>query len=187
LNLYHSNLREACEALEALIEVGTIDTLLNTFIVPLQHLGDERGRIHTSMNLNTETGRLSCRRPNLQNQPSLDKDRYKIRSAFTPEEGNLMIAADYGQLELRLLAHITRCKSMIEAFAAGGDFHSRTAIGMYPHVRSAVESGQVLLEWDHSKGKPPAPLLKDVFATERKRAKVLNFSIAYGKTAHGKL
>ena len=49
-----------------------------------------------------------------------------------------MIVADYGQLELRLLAHMTRCKSMIDAFSAGGDFHSRTAMGMYPHIASAV-------------------------------------------------
>jgi len=55
--------------------------------------------------------------------------RYKIRKAFTCEEGNMMIAADYGQLELRLLAHITKCKSMIDAFKLGGDFHSRTAMG----------------------------------------------------------
>jgi DNA polymerase-1 len=75
---------------------------------------------------------------------------------------------------------------MIEAFRAGGDFHSRTAIGMYPNVAEAVQKGAVLLEWNAKKmGKAPAPLLKDVFATERRRAKVLNFSIAYGMTAVG--
>lgn len=74
---------------------------------------DKNLRIHGSFNLNTETGRLSSRRPNLQNQPALEKDRYKIRKAFTCEEGNKLIVADYGQLELRLLAHMTKCKSMI--------------------------------------------------------------------------
>ena len=90
---------------------------------------DTKSRIHASMNINTETGRLSCRRPNLQNQPALEKDRYKIRSAFVSSPGNMLIVADYGQLELRLLAHVTKCVSMIDAFAKGGDFHSRTAMG----------------------------------------------------------
>jgi DNA polymerase-1 len=78
---------------------------------------------------------------------------------------------------------------MLSAFELGGDFHSRTAIGMYQHVADAVKEGKVLLEWDKSKHppgtKPPLPLLKDVFASERRKAKTLNFSIAYGKTAHG--
>jgi DNA polymerase-1 len=77
---------------------------------------------------------------------------------------------------------------MLEAFRLGGDFHSRTAMGMYPHVSAAVEKGEVLLEWDKSANggaKPPLPMLKDVFAAERRKAKTLNFSIAYGKTARG--
>ena len=74
---------------------------------------------------------------------------------------------------------------MIDAFASGGCFHSRTAMGMFEHVKAAVERGDCLLEWDYTKGEPPAPLLKDCFGSERRRAKVLNFSIAYGKTAHG--
>lgn len=81
-------------------------------------------------NLNTETGRLSARRPNLQNQPALEKDIYKIRLSFEAEQGKKLIVADYGQLELRILAHITNCKNMIEGFKSGGDFHSRTAIVM---------------------------------------------------------
>lgn len=93
--------------------------------------------------------------------------------------------ADYGQLELRLLAHMTQCESMIKAFRSGGCFHSRTAMGMFDHVRAAVEREEVLLEWDKSKGEAPAPLLKDVYASERRRAKTLNFSIAYGKTVFG--
>jgi len=96
---------------------------------------------------------------------------------------------------------------MLDAFAQGGDFHSRTAIGMYPDVASAVNRGdvricaiqfsadlsnslltlffKVLLEWDKSKGEAPKPLLKDAFSVQRRRAKTLNFSIAYGKTVHG--
>lgn len=127
----------------------------------MQALADKNGRVHCSLNLNTETGRLSARRPNLQNQPALEKDQYKIRDAFVAEEGNTLIVADYGQLELRILAHITKCRSMIEAFEKGGCFHSRTAVGMYAYIKEAVDSGKVLLEWDYSKGQPTQPLVKD--------------------------
>ena len=98
------------------------------------------------------------------------------------------MVADYGQLELRLLAHMAGCESMVEAFRLGGDFHSRTALSMYDHIAKAVEGGEVLLEWDGGESghdPPPRPLVKDVFASERRRAKILNFSLAYGKTAFG--
>jgi len=109
-----------------------------------------------------------------------------VRKAFCSEPGKSLIVSDYGQLELRLLAHMAECQSMMTAFELGGDFHSRTALGMYPNVRKAVDDGSCLLEWDGSAGEePPAPLLKDMFASERRKAKILNFSIAYGKTAHG--
>ena len=181
----------ACAAMDALCDVAAIDTLLSNFIIPLQ--GDaikcKNGRIHCSMNINTETGRLSARRPNLQNQPALEKDRYKIRQAFTADvqAGKTLVVADYGQLELRLLAHMTGCVSMLDAFERGGDFHSRTALGMYEHIQDAVDNGKCLLEWDGGADgeEPPVPLIKDMFSAERRKAKVLNFSIAYGKTAHG--
>ena len=176
---------EACVALFSLCAIGSIDTMIANFLTSLQFLADHDSRVHCSLNLNTETGRLSSRRPNLQNQPALEKDKYKIRQAFQASPGNNLIVADYGQLELRLLASMTRCKSMIDAFDAGGDFHSRTAMDMFDHVKQAVDDGDVLLEWDYSNGDPPKPLLKDKFASERRKAKTLNFSIAYGKTAHG--
>jgi len=161
--------------------------MLATFIHPLGELVDTHGRVHSSMNLNTETGRLSSQRPNLQNQPALEKDRFLIRDLFTCEPGNALVVADYGQLELRLLAHMTGCESMKRAFELGGDFHSRTAMGMYEHIARAVEEGSVLLERnsDCSEEDAAKPLVKDEFANERKKAKVLNFSIAYGKTAQG--
>ena len=65
--------------------------------------GKSSDRVHCSLNINTETGRLSARRPSLQNQPALEKDRYGIRKSFKAEPGNVLIVADYGQLELRLL------------------------------------------------------------------------------------
>lgn len=70
----------ACVAVEALIEISAIETLLSSFIIPLQEdeIKAADGRVHGSMNINTETGRLSCRRPNLQNQPTPEKDRYRV-------------------------------------------------------------------------------------------------------------
>lgn len=177
--------KEGCEALFSLCAIGSIDTMIANFLTSLQELADSDSRVHCSLNLNTETGRLSSRRPNLQNQPALEKDKYKIRKAFQSSPGNNLIVADYGQLELRILASMTACKSMIDAFESGGDFHSRTAIDMFDYVKKAVDSGDCLLEWDYSQGEPPKPLLKDQFASERRKAKTLNFSIAYGKTAHG--
>ncbi|XP_042948696.1 DNA polymerase I B, chloroplastic/mitochondrial-like isoform X2 [Carya illinoinensis] len=181
--------REACHAISALCEVCSIDSLISNFILPLQgiNISGKNERIHCSLNINTETGRLSARRPSLQNQPALEKDRYKIRQAFIAAPGNSLIVADYGQLELRILAHLASCKSMLDAFRAGGDFHSRTAMNMYPYIREAIDKKQVLLEWHPQPGedKPPVPLLKDAFASERRKAKMLNFSIAYGKTPVG--
>lgn len=176
---------DACVALYSLFSIGSIDTMIGNFLTSLQSLADHQSRVHCSLNLNTETGRLSSRRPNLQNQPALEKDKYKIRKAFKASPGNSLIVADYGQLELRLLASMTECRSMIAAFEAGGDFHSRTAMDMFDHVKSKVDAGEVLLEWDYANGDPPKPLLKDEFGSERRKAKTLNFSIAYGKTAHG--
>jgi len=176
---------EASKAVKGLCDGSQINTLLTNFVRPLQGWADSGNRVHGSLNINTETGRLSSRNPNLQNQPALEKDRYFIRKAFTCEPGQRLVVADYGQLELRLLAHLSGCVSMIEAFQTGGDFHSRTALSMYPNLQAAVDRGEVLLEWDESAGEAPVPLLKDMFSSERRKAKTLNFSIAYGKTAHG--
>lgn len=159
--------------------MNSIETMLNTFILPLQSVADAEQRVHCSLNLNTETGRLSSRSPNLQNQPALEKDVYFIRKAFMAKPGNILLVSDYGQLELRVLAHMTKCKAMIEAFRLGGDFHSRTALSMYDYIKEDIAKGTCLLEWDSSKGEPPAPLLKHKYASERRQAKILNFSLAY--------
>ncbi|EEC51736.1 pol1-like DNA polymerase, partial [Phaeodactylum tricornutum CCAP 1055/1] len=185
LQAYENFGKEGCEALFSLCAIKSIDTMIATFLTSLQERVDNKSRVHCSLNLNTETGRLSSRGPNLQNQPALEKDTYQIRKAFEASPGNNLIVADYGQLELRLLASMTGCKSMIEAFEAGGDFHSRTAMDMFDYVKAKVDSGEALLEWDYAKGDPPKPLVKDLFASERRKAKTLNFSIAYGKTAFG--
>lgn len=65
----------------------------------------------------------------------------QVRKAFQAEEGKTLVVADYGQLELRLLAHMANCQSMLTAFRLGGDFHSRTALGMYDHIKAAIEKG----------------------------------------------
>jgi DNA polymerase-1 len=78
-----------------------------------------------------------------------------------------------------LPASMTDCTSMIEAFSARG------ALGMLDYIQKKVEDGDCLFEWDYSKGAPPKPMLKDECASKRRKAKTLNFSIAYGKTAHG--
>lgn len=65
----------------------------------------------------------------------------QVRKAFRADEGNTLVVADYGQLELRLLAHMADCKSMIKAFRLGGDFHSRTALGMYDNIKEAIDKG----------------------------------------------
>ena len=78
-----------------------------------------------------------------------------------------------------LPASMTDCTSMIEAFSARG------ALGMLDYIQKKVEDGDCLFEWDYSKGAPPKPMLKDEYASERRKAKTLNVSIAYGKTAHG--
>ncbi|MCD7462390.1 DNA polymerase I B, chloroplastic/mitochondrial [Datura stramonium] len=148
---------EACHAIAALCEGHDVS--------------GENGRIHCSLNINTETGRLSARRPNLQNQPALEKDRYKF-GCFCSCREFLVIVVDYGQDSW---AHLANCKSMLAAFRAGGDFHSRTAMNMYPHIREAVEKGSLL----------SGILNQDAFGSERRKAKMLNFSIAYGKTTIG--
>lgn len=71
----------------------------------------------------------------------------QVRQAFCAAEGNSLVVADYGQLELRVLAHMTNCRSMIDAFEQGGDFHSRTALGMYDNVKEAVKNGKGAAQW----------------------------------------
>jgi DNA polymerase-1 len=118
--------RAACEAIDALCRVSAINMMLNTFIEPLQRQADPRGRVHCSLGLNTETGRLSSRKPNLQNQPALEKDIYKVRKAFAAEKGNKLIVADYGQLELRILAHVYVRTMSLHAHACRRSHTTRT-------------------------------------------------------------
>jgi DNA polymerase-1 len=125
-------------------------------------INPETGRIHTSYSLAaTTTGRLASTDPNLQNIPIRTEDGRKIRTAFVPEKGNVLISADYSQIELRLLAHIADLRTMKEAFARGLDIHAMTASEMFGMPVEGMD-----------------PMV-------RRRAKAINFGIIYGISAFG--
>ncbi len=146
-----------------ILEVRQLTKLKSTYTDALQKLIHvETGRVHTSYNQAvTTTGRLSSSEPNLQNIPIRSEDGREIRKAFTAGDGNLLIAADYSQIELRLMAHFSGDNVLNDAFAHGEDIHAATA---------AVVN-QVALQ--------------DVTRDMRRRAKIINFGILYGMSAFG--
>lgn len=151
------------EVIDWLIAYRTLSKLKGTYIDTLPSLVIERtGRIHTSYNQAVvATGRLSSTDPNLQNIPVRDEFGRKIRRGFVPERGWLMMSADYSQVELRLAAHISGDRTMIEAFKEGADIHARTAASVFD-----------------------APL--DAITPEmRRRAKIINFATIYGVSPFG--
>ena len=137
--------------------------LLSTYIEALPKLVNPKtGHIHTSFNQTiTATGRLSSSDPNLQNIPVRDDDGKEIRRCFIPEEGCLFFSADYSQIELRIMAHLSGDENMIASFNGGHDIHAATAARIW-HKR-----------------------IEEVTADERKKAKQANFGIIYGITTFG--
>lgn len=137
--------------------------LLSTYIEALPKLVNPKtGHIHTSFNQTiTATGRLSSSDPNLQNIPVRDEDGKEIRRCFIPEEGCLFFSADYSQIELRIMAHLSGDENMIASFNGGHDIHAATAARIW-HKR-----------------------IEEVTADERKKAKQANFGIIYGITTFG--
>ncbi|MBQ3622252.1 MAG: DNA polymerase I [Bacteroidaceae bacterium] len=137
--------------------------LLSTYVDALPTLVNPRtGKIHTSYNQTvTATGRLSSSNPNLQNIPIRDEDGKEVRKVFVPDSGNLFLSADYSQIELRIMAHLSGDKNMIEDFCSGHDIHAATAAKIYK--------------------KPISEVTKE----ERSRAKVANFGIIYGISVFG--
>jgi DNA polymerase-1 len=136
--------------------------LVNTYLGPLPTLIGEDGRLHTTINQTVAaTGRLSTTNPNLQAIPIRTELGREIRSAFVAEPGHRLLSADYSQIELRILAHVSGEPKLKEAFARGEDIHTATA-------------AEVL-------EKDPATLTKD----ERNVAKMINFGIVYGISAFG--
>mmetsp|Transcript_124829 Transcript_124829/g.296208 ORF Transcript_124829/g.296208 Transcript_124829/m.296208 type:complete len:877 (-) Transcript_124829:87-2717(-) len=165
---------KAEEAVKLLLEIKSIKAIQR--YAPSLQTYAPNGRIHPSFAFNTSTGRLSCSRPNLQNLPTSSKDDYGIRSAFRAEPGHSFIMADYSQLELRILAHMSKCESMMEHFKTGGDYHSETAADMYDYIKKAIDEGKVSTSGN-------GPSVKSRFPQERSSAKAINFGIAYGATA----
>ena len=141
-----------------ILEYRALAKLLSTYVEPLPLLvHPETGRIHTSFNQTVAaTGRLSSTDPNLQNIPIRTEEGRRIRAAFVPEPGKVLIGADYSQIELRILAHLTGDPTLVQAFTTGEDIHSRTAAEVFD-VAPALVSGEM-----------------------RRRAKVINFGIVYG-------
>ena len=137
--------------------------LLSTYIEALPKLVNPKtGHIHTSFNQTiTATGRLSSSDPNLQNIPVRDDDGKEIRRCFIPEEGCLFFSADYSQIELRIMAHLSGDENMVASFNGGHDIHAATAARIW-HKR-----------------------IEEVTADERKKAKQANFGIIYGITTFG--
>jgi DNA polymerase-1 len=145
-----------------LIEFRELDKLKATYTDALPPLIGPDGRIHSELNQTvTATGRLSSSSPNLQNIPIRTELGRRIRRAFVPEKGNVFIAADYSQLELRLLAHITRDEQMLDAFQKGEDIHERTARLVF------------------------GATTKEELKERRRFAKIINFAIAYAVEPFG--
>ena len=146
-----------------ILQIRGLRKLLTTYINALPELiNKSTGRIHTTYNQTvTATGRLSSANPNLQNIPVRTDDGREIRRAFIPDEGDLILSADYSQIELRLMAELSGDPDMVEAFDSGADIHRATAARIYHKT------------------------LDEVSDTERRNAKTANFGIIYGISAFG--
>ena len=156
-------LKNKHEIVADILEHRGLKKLIGTYIDALPKLINPRtGHIHTSFNQTiTATGRLSSSDPNLQNIPIRGEDGKEIRKAFIPEPGCLFFSADYSQIELRVMAHLSDDKNMIEVFQEGKDLHAATAANIY---------------------KKP---IEEVTRDERTKSKRANFGIIYGITVFG--
>jgi DNA polymerase-1 len=154
-------LAQTYEIAQFIIDYRELDKLKATYADTLPKMIDEDGRVHGCLNQTVAaTGRLSSTDPNLQNIPIRTELGQQIRKAFVPEKGNKLISADYSQLELRILAHITRDPVMLEAFQKNEDIHTKTA----------------QLVFGATDGKD---------REKRRLAKIVNFGIAYALEAFG--
>ena len=156
-------LRSKSPIIDEILNYRGLKKLLSTYIDALPKLINPRtGHIHASFNQAiTATGRLSSSDPNLQNIPVRDDDGKEIRRCFIPEPGCLFFSADYSQIELRIMAHLSEDPNMVEAFREGSDIHAATAARIWHEHISQVTDAQ------------------------RKKAKTANFGIIYGITTFG--
>jgi DNA polymerase I len=157
------NLKSKHPIVEKILEYRKVKKLLSTYIDALPTLVSPRdNKIHTTYNqATTSTGRLSSTNPNLQNIPIRDEEGREIRKAFIPDEGCVFFSADYSQIELRIMAHLSGDKNMVEAFRQGQDIHAATAAKIYNIP------------------------IEDVTQDMRRKAKTANFGIIYGISAFG--
>ena len=155
-------LRDQHEVVGMILEYRELAKLKNTYLDPLPALvNPDTGRLHTTFKQNiVATGRLSSVNPNLQNIPIRTELGRKIRRAFTAKTGSKLLVADYSQIELRILAHRSGEETLLEAFQKGQDIHTRTAAEIYDAT------------------------LEDVDANMRRTAKIINFGVLYGMSAH---
>ena len=143
-----------------ILEYRELAKLQSTYVETLPSMCDKNERIHTDfIQTGTATGRLSCREPNLQNIPVRNEAGRKIRSAFTATPGTILISADYSQIELVVLAHLSQDKNMCNAFISGTDVHKATAALIF--------------------GVPQ----EEVTPQMRRTAKTINFGVIYGMSA----
>ena len=146
-----------------LLDYRKLNKLKTTYVDTLPNLVDSNSRIHTSFNqIGTATGRLSSSEPNLQNIPVKTDDGIKIREGFVAEEGKVLMSIDYSQVELRVLTSMSKDENLIEAYREEKDLHDLTARRIFNLSDS-----------------------DDVTREQRTIAKIINFSIIYGKTAFG--
>ncbi len=157
------SLRDKHPIVEKILQHRALKKLLSTYVEALPKLiHPQTGHIHTSFNQAvTATGRLSSSNPNLQNIPVRGEDGREIRRAFVPEEGEVFFSADYSQIELRIMAHLSEDEHMVADFNSGLDIHSATAARIFH--------------------KP----VEEVDRDERRKAKTANFGIIYGISAFG--
>ena len=148
---------------QKIMEYRGLTKLKNTYTDKLPKMINHRtGRVHTSYHQAvTATGRLSSTDPNLQNIPIRNEEGRRVRQAFVPREGNKIVAADYSQIELRIMAHLSGDKGLLDAFAQGKDIHKATAAEVF--------------------GVP----LSEVTTEQRRSAKAINFGLIYGMSAFG--
>jgi len=144
-----------------ILEHREISKLLSTYLRPLPALVDKNDRLHTTYGLETSTGRLTSSEPNLQNIPIRGKHGDEIRSTFIADKGMKLIAADYSQIELRIVACLAGDTAMIDAFKKNEDIHTRTAAEIFNTKPNKVSRDQ------------------------RRKAKAVNFGIVYGQTPYG--
>lgn len=156
-------LRDSHPIVGRVLDYRQLAKLKSTYVDGLLKLVDAHDRVHTSFNQTvTATGRLSSTAPNLQNIPVRTEEGKRIRRAFIPiEKKNLLISADYSQIELRVLAHLSGDDMLMQSFAKGEDIHRRTASEVF-HVP-----------------------MEEVTAEQRRTAKAVNFGIIYGQTDYG--